>query len=90
VTDPTPEAMQAAKRIPLGYGTFEDQRLAAARIIDEAMELERAAAKRLREAMTKIAETTRKPGSAGEHTWYATVRKLQEIAREALNPTKRR
>jgi 16S rRNA U1498 N3-methylase RsmE len=49
---------------------------------------ERAAAKRLREAMTKIAETTRKPGSAGEHTWYATVRKLQEIAREALNPTK--
>jgi hypothetical protein len=38
VTDPTPEALSAAKRIPLGYGTFEDQRLAAARIIDETFE----------------------------------------------------
>jgi hypothetical protein len=88
VTDPTPEAMQLKALAARVYELWRDLKTdEAARIIDEAMEPERAAAKRLREAGVNLRQ-------AVQVYWPDDKPKPRflEVAitavNEALNPTK--
>jgi hypothetical protein len=78
VTDPTPEAMQAARRVFLeqsGFLSPDDAVNRIARIIDEAFEAERAAAKGLREACRECLSAI---DDAYKSTWHFKVTETSE------------